>query len=447
MDTLERGAFKAIGKPLPRKEDFRLITGHGRYADDFNMVGQAYAAMVRSPYPHARILGIDATAARFMPGVLAIFTGADCRKDGLAPIPHDPVPSTKYDMKLTHEIFAGNVQDRASLATMLDRLGERIGLKQGATVVLDRGMAYDDDLAASERASSTTLSPVGNPSATAGSPTSRIPMALRRCGASLPCSTPPKRRPRSRSRPRVEDKGTPMCSTSSEQRIAKDHAIRSKHEQRLLADIDKLSRRIADKRLVKPEKIDQAIGRLKERYPRVARYYNLSHDPQTANLVAVFDPDKHAKAGRARRLLSAQNQPQGPLRRRALAHLRVAHPRRERLSRHEVATRRTADLPSTRAPRGSSHLPLRPSLSPAHLDRENSYSIRVSIPLGQPCARPSKRIRSARSSCPPVTVQPCAFERPQPPSTTSSTSIAPSASVTTSSSRNTHGRRPIVTNK
>ena len=84
----------------------------------------------------------------------------------------------------------------------------------------------------------------------------------------------------------------------SEQRIAKDHAIRSKHEQRLLADIDKLSRRIADKRLVKPEKINQAIGRLKERYPRVARYYNLSHDPQTANLVAALDPDKHAKAER-----------------------------------------------------------------------------------------------------------------------------------------------------
>jgi hypothetical protein len=48
---------------------------------------------------------------------------------------------------ITHEIFAGNVQDRATLSTMLDRLGERIGLKQEATVVLDRGMAYDDNLA------------------------------------------------------------------------------------------------------------------------------------------------------------------------------------------------------------------------------------------------------------------------------------------------------------
>jgi hypothetical protein len=61
---------------------------------------------------------------------------------------------------------------------------------------------------------------------------------------------------------------------------------------------DKLSRRIANKRLVKPDKINQAIGRLKERYPRVARYYNLSHDRQTASLTPTFDPDKHAKAER-----------------------------------------------------------------------------------------------------------------------------------------------------
>ena len=63
--------------------------------------GQAYAAMVRSPYPHARILGIDAARAKAMPGVLGVFTGADCLADGLGPIPHDPLPKTKYDMKLT----------------------------------------------------------------------------------------------------------------------------------------------------------------------------------------------------------------------------------------------------------------------------------------------------------------------------------------------------------
>jgi carbon-monoxide dehydrogenase large subunit len=93
--------YRFIGKPLPRKEDARLITGKGRFTDDFSLDGQTYAVMVRSPYPHARIVTIDAAQAKAMPGVLGVFTGADCAADKLAPIPHDPVPKTKFDMKLT----------------------------------------------------------------------------------------------------------------------------------------------------------------------------------------------------------------------------------------------------------------------------------------------------------------------------------------------------------
>ena len=93
--------YRFIGKPMPRKEDARLITGKGRFTDDFNLDGQTYAVMVRSPYPHARIVAIDAAAAKAMPGVLGVFTGADCLADKLGPIPHDPVPKTKFDMKLT----------------------------------------------------------------------------------------------------------------------------------------------------------------------------------------------------------------------------------------------------------------------------------------------------------------------------------------------------------
>src|SRR5690606_7680644 len=83
-----------------RKEDDRLLIGKGRFTDDFTLRGQTYAVMVRSPYPHARILGIDSSAARAMPGVLGVFTGADLSTAGVGSIPHDPVPSTKYDMKL-----------------------------------------------------------------------------------------------------------------------------------------------------------------------------------------------------------------------------------------------------------------------------------------------------------------------------------------------------------
>jgi aerobic carbon-monoxide dehydrogenase large subunit len=93
--------YRFIGKPIVRKEDARLTTGHGRFSDDFSLPGQAYAVMVRSPHPHARIRGIDAARAKAMSGVLGVFTGADCLADGLDVIPHDPLPKTKYDMKLT----------------------------------------------------------------------------------------------------------------------------------------------------------------------------------------------------------------------------------------------------------------------------------------------------------------------------------------------------------
>src|SRR5262245_55193177 len=93
-------SFRFIGRPIVRKEDERLTTGRGRFSDDFSVDGQAYAVMLRSPHPHARILGIDARRAQAMPGVLGVFTGADCLADGLAAIPHDPLPKTKYDMKL-----------------------------------------------------------------------------------------------------------------------------------------------------------------------------------------------------------------------------------------------------------------------------------------------------------------------------------------------------------
>ena len=85
---------------FPRKEDARLTTGAGRFSDDFRVPGQCHAAMVRSPHPHAAIRGVNFEPTRAMPGVLGAYGGADCLAAGLAPIPHDPLPKTKYDMKL-----------------------------------------------------------------------------------------------------------------------------------------------------------------------------------------------------------------------------------------------------------------------------------------------------------------------------------------------------------
>src|SRR6185437_4482226 len=100
MNKPDVTTFRSIGQPLRRKEDQRLLTGCGRFSDDFNLPRQAYAAIVRSPYPHARIARIVSEKACALPGVLGIWTGKDVLADGLRPIPHEPAPSTRYDMKL-----------------------------------------------------------------------------------------------------------------------------------------------------------------------------------------------------------------------------------------------------------------------------------------------------------------------------------------------------------
>jgi len=195
----------------------------------------------------------------------------------------------------THEVFAGNTQDHTTLATMLDRLAERTGLKEGSTVVVDRGMAFDDNIAEikQRRLNYVVASRqperdrwLGNFEDTEGFiPVLRQPSPLN--GAQKKTSIEVKTCAQG-------DHTYVLCR--SEQRIAKDRAIRTKQEGRMRADIDKLAQRVADGKLVKPAKINQAIGRLQERYPRVARYFQLSHDPQTATLVCKFDATKHAKA-------------------------------------------------------------------------------------------------------------------------------------------------------
>ena len=87
----KRAAVAAIGEPVVRKEDAELLTGQGRFSDDVNLPGQAYAVMVRSPHAHARIRGIDVSAAMAVAGAIAVLTGADAIKDGLKPIPHRPI--------------------------------------------------------------------------------------------------------------------------------------------------------------------------------------------------------------------------------------------------------------------------------------------------------------------------------------------------------------------
>jgi aerobic carbon-monoxide dehydrogenase large subunit len=66
-----------LGEKLPRKEDFRFLTGAGRYLDDIEIPRALHAAFVRSPHAHARLRAIDAAAARALPGVAAVVTAAE----------------------------------------------------------------------------------------------------------------------------------------------------------------------------------------------------------------------------------------------------------------------------------------------------------------------------------------------------------------------------------
>ena len=77
----------ALGQPVPRFEDPRLIRGGGRYVDDLALPHMAYGFVLRSPHAHARIRSIDTAAAKAAPGVLLVLTGADWAASGWNDLP------------------------------------------------------------------------------------------------------------------------------------------------------------------------------------------------------------------------------------------------------------------------------------------------------------------------------------------------------------------------
>src|SRR5271154_2016195 len=76
-----------LGRSVRRLEDFRFLTGRGRYVDDVAVPGAACLHVLRSPHAHAVIEQIDIAAARAAPGVLGVFTDADLSAEGLGPLP------------------------------------------------------------------------------------------------------------------------------------------------------------------------------------------------------------------------------------------------------------------------------------------------------------------------------------------------------------------------
>src|SRR6478672_5455602 len=76
-----------MGHSIKRKEDGRFIQGKGNYVDDVNLPGMVFGHMVRSPFAHARLKSVNTEKAKALPGVLAVITGEDLAKAGLAWMP------------------------------------------------------------------------------------------------------------------------------------------------------------------------------------------------------------------------------------------------------------------------------------------------------------------------------------------------------------------------
>jgi len=141
LQSRTKNAPQGIGKPIPRKEDERLLRGQGCYTDDVNLPRQAYASVVRSPHAHARIRSIDTSDALAMPGVLAVLTGNDAARDALKPIPFRPVSPNPHEVQLKATFLAPYPllpQDRARF------VGQAVAL-----VVAENAVAAKD---AAERA-------------------------------------------------------------------------------------------------------------------------------------------------------------------------------------------------------------------------------------------------------------------------------------------------------
>ena len=163
-----------------------------------------------------------------------------------------------------HEVFDGNLQDRNSLDTMLAALETRVGKTAGATVIVDRGMAYAQNLAQIRQRGLHYL--------VAGLQSERNDWfdEFENDDEWEDVVRIPSPRNPFQKKTRVEIKRRQtgdivyiLCR--SEGRQDKDRAIRDTHEQKLLGDLKKLQQRVAKGRLKQPDKIQQAIGRLMER--------------------------------------------------------------------------------------------------------------------------------------------------------------------------------------
>ena len=198
---------------------------------------------------------------------------------------------------LAHEVFAGNRHDSTTLEEMLKALDRRVGLRAEQTVVVDRGMAGKENVEqirarglhylvaepyAERKDRVAEFQESGEFTAVEREPSPRNPF---------------QKKSTVQVKIRRADGETHVLCVSSE-RKQKDRAIRELHEKRLLADLEKLKQRVAKGkgRGTKPAEVLESIGRLKERYSRVARYYRMEYEETKKSFTYSLEESKRAEA-------------------------------------------------------------------------------------------------------------------------------------------------------
>jgi transposase len=198
---------------------------------------------------------------------------------------------------LAHEVFAGNRHDSTTLEDMLKALDQRVGLRAEQTVVVDRGMAGKQNVEqirahglhyliaepyAERKDWVVEFQDSGDFAAVEREPSPRNPFQKK-------STVQVKMR-------RVGGETHVLCVSS--ERKEKDRAIRDLHEKRLLADLEELKKRVAkgQGRGTKPAEVRESMGRLKERYPRVARYYRMEYDEAKKSFTYILEESKRSEA-------------------------------------------------------------------------------------------------------------------------------------------------------
>lgn len=194
-----------------------------------------------------------------------------------------------------HEVFEGNRHDSTTVKDMLDVLNRRVEIVEGRTVVVDRGMSGEENLLEIKRR--------GLHYVVASRQSERdewlgefedadgFEEVIRETSPLNPFQ----KKPGIWVKIKHTNEGS-LTLCVSEGRKEKDKAIRQKHEARMVADLEKLSKRVGNGRLKNETKIWEAIGRLKERYPRVGRYYDIYYNANANKFSYEVDAAKMSKA-------------------------------------------------------------------------------------------------------------------------------------------------------